>query len=290
MSWLSEALGQDAAKEAKGYSKKATQTAEEQYADRALYRNTARNAIANPKTYDLSSIYGDGPQAQALNDPLYAKGAEAQMRALSDVQTSPDRMAMVKAALAELDTENALQRNAGAKKIGQSAASLGRIGNQGVTTSLGNLESDIQRNRGNTEAALLRDMVEAGQNDKYKAASLAGDITDSAYRRAASERENAQSIAQIGIDNRAKRFAAERGAQGQDFGQSMSLAGFGAGASPEDAYNSAAATAAADQGWLAPVLGMAGQVAGGWRSVRKPKAGAPRVPQGSVVNDGPAYG
>jgi hypothetical protein len=235
MSWLSSATGSDAAKLSQKAAGKATKTAEQNWQDTAGLRKLGQTRLgAAPVSF--ADEFSGGPTYEAVNDPLYGQATGAASKSLASLTDGPDRMALVRTALADLDKENAVRQVAGEKRIGQRAATLGRIGNQGVTTEMGTLASDIERDRSAKANALIADAIERAQGDKYSTLAAASGLADSAYGRGASERANKQGIAQLGVTNRAARIDAERAAGNDQFGQGVSLTELGYGFSPEAAY------------------------------------------------------
>lgn len=241
MSILSSLMGSDAAKLAEKAQGKATNTALQNWQDTAGLRSAGTAALTNPGKADYSGTFAGGPTYSAVSDPLYQQGTGALSTSLSALTNGPDRMALVRQALTDLDKENAVRQVAGEKRIGQRAATLGRIGNQGVTTEMGTLASDLERDRSSKANALIADAIDRTQSDKYSTLNAIGDVTSGAYGRGASERSNQQGMAQQGVTNRAAQLDAERAANKDQFGQGVSLTSLGYGFSPENAYNAEAA-------------------------------------------------
>ena len=240
MSILSNLLGSDNAKLSQKAAGKATKTAEQNWADTAGLRKLGQTRIgAAPVSF--ADEFSGGPTYEAVNDPLLGQATGAASKSLASLSDGPDRMALVRQALSDLDKDNAVRQMAGEKRIGQRAASLGRIGNQGVTTEMGTLASDIERDRSAKSNALIADAIERTQGDKYSTLAAASGLADSAYGRGASERANKQGIAQQGVTNRAARIDAERAAGNDQFNQGVSLTDLGYGFSPEGAYGRQAA-------------------------------------------------
>lgn len=242
MSWFSSWTGADARKLAEGAQKKATGFAEKQYGETAPFRRVGAKRLTEPTTYDFSADYAGAPQYRGLNDPLLAQATSAQGKSLADLTGgAPDRLGMVKATLADLDAANAPRLEAGIRRVGQRASTLGRIGSEGVGTEIGDLKLSVEQDRARQEAQLVRDMIEAQQGDKYRTASLAGAIGEQAYGRAAGERGYGDELSFRGIGLRERQREAERGAASTEFGQGLSLSELGYGFSPESAYNREAA-------------------------------------------------
>lgn len=240
MSWLSDVAGSDAAKLAAKAQKKGTATAEQNWQDTAGLRKLGASKI-NTAPVDYAEDFAGGPSYSPVNDPLYGQGTEAVGTSLVALTHGPDRMALVQKALADIDAQNAPRLQAGIRKIGQSAASLGRIGNQGVGTSIGDYSLALEQDRNSKANELIRQATDATQADKYATLSAAGDVASGAYGRGASERSNRQGVAQQGVTNRAARIDAERAGNAATFGQGVSLTSLGYGFSPEDAYGREAA-------------------------------------------------
>src|SRR5689334_17815314 len=116
MSLLSNLLGQDDAKLAANASKKATQTAEQQYAETGGLRKLGTQKLTQPGAYDFSADYAGAPTYRAVNDPLLAQATAAQGKSLADLSGGLDRVGMVKQTLADLDAANAPRLQAGIRK------------------------------------------------------------------------------------------------------------------------------------------------------------------------------
>lgn len=260
------------AKHGQDLTNQAVRSAQQNYDARAGLRSKSMNDLLNPTQYDLSGVYGGGPQYEGVNSALMSQGQGAQSRGLADLTNGPDVAAQVRQQLKNFDAQAVPELAAGRRAVGQSAATLGRIGSGGVTTSLGNLQSDYERNRGITQSQAILDAVNQAQANKYKTLDAAGNIVGQSYGIGSSERANKQGMAQQGVQNRAARFGAERGAQAQDYGQSLGLAGAGFANDPSNAlfqganvYNGQSAQNAQGAG---DAFGLAGMLAAG---MKRPK-------------------
>lgn len=239
--------GATAAERAQKAQDRATRTAETQYGETAPFRALGGRRLTQPTTYDFAADYAGAPEYRGLTDPLLAQATSAQGKSLADLMGgAPDRLGMVKATLADLDAANAPRLEAGIRRIGQRASTLGRIGSEGVGTEIGDLKLSVEQDRARQESQLVRDMIEAQQGDKYRTASLAGAIGEQAYGRAAGERGYGDELGFRRIGLRERQRQAERGAAGEEFGQGMSLSELGYGFSPEQAYNRQAAAQQAE--------------------------------------------
>ncbi len=226
------------AKHGQSLTDQAVNTSNDQYNSKAPLRAQSLAMLANAKRPDLSSIY----RTQA--DPLGAQAEAAQGRTLASLTDSPSIDDQVRQKLANFDAAGAPVLAAQRRSTGQSAASLGRIGSGGVTTTLGNLESDYERNRGITESDAIAQAIKDAQANKFNILNASGSI--------AGQRQGVQ---QQGVQNRAAQYGAEQGAQAQNFGQGVSLANLGFSNTPASTdlsgaanYNNAAANDAAGAG------------------------------------------
>lgn len=198
------------AKGAAGAAAKASAATQGRYNDRAPFRALGQKRLTEPKNYDFSGDFTNPA------DALFDEASGAQSRGLKSLESSPNRMAMIRQAMADFDATDAPRRAQGIRRIGQNAATLGRIGNEGVGTQIGDFELAAEGERNRVQSALLRDATEADVNDRFRRTSLAGDIAGQRF-----------GFGQARVGNNAQRIAAERGARGQDFSEGMSLADLG---------------------------------------------------------------
>jgi len=251
------------AKHAQDLTNQGVDSARQNYDARSGLRGKSMNDLLNPKSYDLSSVYGGGPEYASVDSPLLTQGRGAQSATLADLTNGPNVADQVRQTLKNFDAEALPQLAAGRRAVGQSAASLGRIGSGGVTTSLGDLQSAYEKNRGITESTAIQDAINQAQANKYKTLDAAGNIVGQSYGQGATDRSNRQGVAQQGVTNRANQFGAERNAQGQDFGQGVSMADLGFSNDPSNAlfrgagvYNGSSANNAAGAGDAMGVAGL----------------------------------
>lgn len=198
------------AKGAAGAASRAGQQVQNRYAERAPFRAMGQQRLTNPQQYDFSQDFTNPA------DAMFDEASGVQSRGLKSLETSPDRMAMIRQAMADFDATDAPRRQQGIRRIGQSAATLGRVGNEGVGTEIGNFELAAEGERNRMLSAMLREATEADVNDRFRRTSLAGDIAGQRF-----------GFGQARIGNNAQRIAAERAARGQDFSEGMSLADLG---------------------------------------------------------------
>ncbi len=107
-------------------------------------------------------------------------------------------------------------RQTGIQDIGRSAASFGRIGSGVVTTKLGDLESQLQRQQGQQFRQLASDTAQADAQNQLQRASLG---------LGALGQFQGQDLAQAGFQQGLRGEA--RGERGQEFGQGLAGAQFG---------------------------------------------------------------
>lgn len=272
MSWFSEWTGQDAQKQADRRANEALQLATQRYADLGAYRTLGLGALTSALGgggLDYSSDYAGSPKYVAVNDPLVHQATGTLSATLGRLTNGPDRVQQVRDTLAALDAQDALQRKAGTRQIGQDAARLGRLGSGMVTTSLGDLESDIQRNRANVEAQLIRDATNANVQDLFGLAGLSGNVADSAYGRAANERAVQNALSLQDIQNRVNQRDRQNAQANTRFGQGLAASGVGFGYDPTSAYQAEAARQQqqANQRWgdFMNLIGQGVQAAAGGR-------------------------
>lgn len=219
------------------YVDQATQAAQQNYGGRQPFRDygmTALNAAGIPTLdgpYNPDDLYS---QFQPITTQYGGDGGLSRA-ALDKVLHGPDRIAMARGALADLDTAAAPQRALDFKQVGQKAATLGRIGSGQVTTDLGNIESDYQRNRLLTENDLIRNATEADVGDRFQALDAATRADEIGYGRAANmadelrgERGYRRGLGQEGLQNRTD-------LQQRRFNQAMGASQFGYSNDPSDA-------------------------------------------------------
>lgn len=212
------------AKHSQSLTDQAVNSANQNYADRAGLRTMANARLTNPTSYNLAQLYATRP------DALGAQAETAQGKTLASLTDSPSIEDQVRQKLANFDAASLPAMAAARRTTGQSASTLGRIGSGGVTTSLGNIESDYERNRGITESDAIAQAIKDAQANKFNVLNAAGSL--------AGQRQGVQ---QQGVQNRAAQFAAERGASAQDFGQGISLANTGYSNTPASTDLSGAA-------------------------------------------------
>ena len=175
--------------DAKGLQGQATRAAEQGYADRGIFRDAAGRQLASGNNApDLSGVYGGGPQSSALNNPLLDQANTAQGTLLKSLTNGPDYLSQAKSALSDFDTQSAPVLAAQRRLVGQKASSLGRIGSGGVTTDLGNLQSDYERNRMLTSNELIRNALDRAQQEKYATIGAAQGVGAQAYGQSSAER------------------------------------------------------------------------------------------------------
>lgn len=230
----------------KGLEGKQLALAEQNYADRGPYRDAAKTALLNPQTYDYSGDYlnpmnpvATGGQFAPITAGKYTGNVD---KAVADLAGGPDRVAMAKQALADFDTAGAPALAARFKAVGQNAAKLGRIGSGGVTSELGTLQSDYERNRMLTANDLIRQLTEADAADRFKKLSAFSDVNAEDLAGQRGERAFGLGLGEQAITDRERARDAAAKAAGFDLSRGLGLAGLGAGADTAlyDAYGRAA--------------------------------------------------
>ena len=260
MSWLSQLLGQDEASKAQTQSDTAVQTAQDIYGNLQPYRALGLSDIMNAGTLpDYSKSFAGGPQYAPVTSANQTAAQNAETASLDSLTQTPDRLAQAKSALSDFDAQAAPAMAAARRQVGQSASTLGRLGSGGVTTSLGNIESDYERNRMTTEDQLLSSALDAAQQDKLNTLGAAQSVEGQDYAQGAAERANLQGVQAQQQQTAEQQLAAELQGEQQQFGQGLSLSGLGFTQSPVSTELAAAGgnqnTANAQGGAAGNVLG-----------------------------------
>lgn len=226
--------------QAQQWRQQAIDAANQQYAGLAPYRAMGLNTLSTAQAPNLSSIYSGGPQYTSISSPLLGQAQGAEGSLLGSLTNGPNYLGQAQTAIQNYDIANQPALAAQMRTVGQDASRLGRIGSEGVTTSLGNLANQYQTNKMLTENQLLTNALNQTQQDKYANLGAAQGIANQQYSQGAAERANQQQVAQQGVSNRAAQFGAQQGAQAQQFGQGMGLAGLGNSYNPSGVLLNAA--------------------------------------------------
>lgn len=261
MSWISEWLGQDAAKQSGKLTDKAIGTATDIYGSEAPYRAAALTDLTSPQSAaQLAAMYGPNPTYQPINDPLLTAARSGEAKALADLTTSPDYLAQAKTALTDFQAQAAPQLDAALRKVGQKAGAQGRVGAQGVTTEMGTLGADFARTLQSEEDALISSALDKTQQAKLADLGAISGIEGQTYGEGANDRATKLALGEEGVQN----TLAERG---QTTARGLSLADLGYSNSPVGAYQSGAKTysdqSAADAASFANLVKALGGIAAG---------------------------
>ena len=234
---------------AKGMQGQANAAGAQGYADRAPYRALSQQYLQNNTAPNLSGIFSGGPQYNAVSSPLLSQSQDAQRSLLDRLSNGPDYLSQARSALNDFDTSQQPVLAAQRRLVGQKAAALGRIGSGGVTTDLGNLQSDYERNRQLTANQLIQGALDRSQQDRYATLGAATGIQGQQYAQGAAERANQQGVAQQGIQNRANQYGTEQGTMNTRNQLGLNLGALGTGYNPSGVFQGAAdrAGASADQ-------------------------------------------
>jgi len=189
---------------------------------------------------DPVQLWGQGaynPESDYTNfKPITTQygGNEALGRALNRATQETDRLAMAKQALADFDIEGAPQLEARFRNVGQRAATLGKTGSGMVTSELGTLQGDYERDRLLTQNQLIRDATEGTINDRYRALDALSRQDQIGYGRAQDvsseqrgERGYRQGLGQEGLQNRIAQWQAQQGVRSNRLSEIMGLSGMG---------------------------------------------------------------
>ena len=180
--------------DAKGLQGQAVTAANNQYNNLSPYRNAS--------TAMLNSGGPGGPQYTPVSSPLLTQANAAEGNTLSSLTDSPDYLSQAKSALQDWETGQAPVLAADFRQVGQNASKLGRIGSGGVTTQLGTLQSDYERNKQLAANQLIQSALDQTQQNKYATLGAAQGVSNQAYGQGAAERANQQNTVQQGINNR----------------------------------------------------------------------------------------
>lgn len=221
MSWLSNILGQDAAKNSQGLTDKAVATAEDIFGGLAPYRSAGATALLTPQSEaSMEALYGANPAYTDINNPTLNSANAVASKTLNDLANGPDYLTQAKTALADFQASAAPQLDAALRKVGYKAGETGRIGAEGVTTEEGTLGSDYARNLQAEEDSLISDALDKTQAGKYATLSAADALGAQQYGESASDRATKLALAEQGITNTENEF-------GQQMGRGLSLAQLG---------------------------------------------------------------
>ena len=163
------------------------------------------------------------------------------------LSTAPSRVSMVSQGLADYDTANAPLQAARFRKVGQQAAKFGRLGSGMVTTELGNLQSDYERDRLLAGNQMLRDAVTGDIDDRFRKVGALSGLEGQQFSQGSigrgelrDERGYQDNLAQQSIENQIReRLLQEQLLSGQ-FGRDATRFQLGYSTDPSRAYNTAA--------------------------------------------------
>ncbi len=163
--------------------------------------------------------------------------------AFMKTQESPDRIALTKQALADMDATAAPELAARFKAVGQQAATLGRLGAGGVTTDLGNIESDYERNRIAAENASVRDAVSGDVTDRLNQFQAAQGYDAAGYGKSkdatqlATQQQGVRNqLGQDSLQARIQQWHDQQAARQQGYQNATALSSYGYGADPTATY------------------------------------------------------
>jgi len=166
---------------------------------------------------------------------------------------APNRLAIAQNALKTFDEQQADQEKLGVQNIGREAAAAGRLGSGMVSTSLGDLQTQLNRSRLQEERGLAGDVAGKTLEDRLAAISgtegalgqLSG-LDTSAQEALRGERGYQETLDQQALDNQVRQYGLEQGAQAQDFTENQDvnqlLAELGFGGSTSNVLGDVAAT------------------------------------------------
>ena len=158
-----------AAKDAKKQGAMAQQLAREGDARARNAANSRYNALSSFRDAAQNELGRANTIKAERYAPITGKYSGQMDSALKDATQGVDRMAMVKQALADYDTQNQPGLQNRLRLVGQKAAALGRIGSGLTTTELSDVASEYEKNRMLEGNKMLRDATDASVNDRYRA-------------------------------------------------------------------------------------------------------------------------
>lgn len=142
----------------------------------------------------------------------------------------PDRKALALDALKTFDQNQADTEKLGVQDIGREAAAAGRLGSGMVSTSLGDLQTQLAQKRDQEVRGLASDVAGKTLDDRLAAlggtesglGQLSG-LDTGAADALRGERGYQTGLDQTATDNAVRQFGLEEGAQGQDFAQKNAI-------------------------------------------------------------------
>lgn len=273
MSWLSSVLGEDSAKQSQNLTDQAVQTAQDIYGGLSPYRNAAGAALlTQPSQASLASLYGNNPTYSPVGNAGITNAGNAATATLNDLTTAaPNYEAQAMQTLKDFQTAAQPQLALGIRDINQAAGETGRVGAEGVTTSLGDLATTYANNLQAEENALASQTAQQQFGAEQAANQAALGQQGQLFGEAAQQQGVKNQLGQNAIQN-------TMGETGQQLGRGLSLAQLGYSNSPVGAYetganadqnaSNAAAQGAASLGsglgtLFGPALGKAGTLLAG---------------------------
>lgn len=257
-------------KQANKLQREALDTARSQYNSRGGFRDAARAALMR-STPDAMQWYD---ASLYENEALPETGYGNQLRTAAQRIAEVDRLGLAKEALADFDAESAPLLEQQYRRVGQRAATLGRIGAGGVTTELGELTARAQREREIEKNRLIRDASVGAVEDQYRALNAIGGMDDRAYGRLATERERRTQLGRQGLADRLMLQGENRASRDAVLREVLGLGGLGYSNDPSSALlagaqmfqgqsNQAGANAAQAASYLGNLLAQMQQRGGG---------------------------
>lgn len=217
-----------------------------QYDARQPFRDAAFQSLTdsrNAQPWDYGS-YNPEQAYQSFQPITNNYQQDPSVRAaFNRTQQLPDRLALTRQSLADMDAAAAPELAHRFQAVGQAASTLGRLGSGQVTTDLGNIESDYERNRILAENASVRDATSASIGDRYQALDAAQSLDNTNYGRSRDATQLAtqqqgfrNQLGQDSLQARIARWQAQNGVRNQGIQNAESLGGFGFGGDPTATY------------------------------------------------------
>lgn len=222
-------------------SQQAVDQAKQNYGDRAPYREYGTQALDAAGMPSLDGPWNPDQEFQDFSPVLTDYTTDPRRgQALDKILNGPDRVQLVRQYLADMDTaaEPVLAKQYA--DVGRSASTLGRLGSGQVTTDLGNVLSDYQRNRTLAGNEAIRGATEADVGDRLNAYGAVSNFDDTNYGRASSRANEQRGERGVRYGLGREGLANRMDVQNRRFGQAITAGGFGYGNDPTQALQTGA--------------------------------------------------
>ncbi len=205
----------------------------ERYAALAPFRNAANTAATQAgQPQDYSSDYVDPTNPYASGGsgrftPISSRYAPLVDQLTGTVANAPDRSALVRSYLADYDAQDAPRRAADLRKVGQSAATLGRIGAGMTTNDLTGVEGTHDRDRQSFATGLINNAVSGTLADRLAQLGAIRGVSNDDLSLQQEERGFDTAQGQRAVGYRTAQRAAEQGGQNAATNRAATLGSVG---------------------------------------------------------------